>query len=81
MSKHRNNLKLYREQAKMTLQYLAIASGTSKSSIFEIESGNTVPLLYKAYAIAEALNVGVKEVFPDPNKYEIVTVVRKQITL
>lgn len=78
----KNNLKQIRKKAKLTLDELAKACNTSKSSIHGIEDQNgTAPKITTAYAIAKVLNKSVYDIWPDETKiveetFTVRTVVR-----
>jgi transcriptional regulator with XRE-family HTH domain len=63
-----NNIARYvsklKEQGKSITEIIQ-AIGIGKSSFYDIMSGNQVPKLDTANKIAIALNVDIKELFPD----------------
>jgi len=76
-----NNIKKFRTELGLTLEELALRSGTIKSWIWELENGRCAssPGLKKAYAISKALNKSVYDVFPDDQTYSEETIVIKKI--
>lgn len=44
-------------------------AGTSKSYVWEVEQGKSVPSVVLAYALSSAVGEEVQTVFPDPNDY------------
>jgi len=67
----KNNLKLYRKQANLTLQALAEMYGGTKSHCHALENGTSSPTLTTAYAICCVLDKTVYEIWPDTT--EVVT--------
>jgi putative transcriptional regulator len=65
----KNNLKKYRKSRNFTLEQVAIMAGTSKSYVWEIESGKSTPSITLAYALSGAVGEEVETVFPDTNDY------------
>lgn len=59
-----NNVRQLRKDRKLTLEQVAIAAGTSKSYIYEIERFTSVPNVQLAYRIAKALKTPVTKAFP-----------------
>jgi transcriptional regulator with XRE-family HTH domain len=51
----------HRKEEGLTLEKLAKLVGTSKSHIFEIEKGKTMPSLVIAARIAQALDVSLQQ--------------------
>ena len=58
-----------RERANMTQEELADAVGTSKSYIWQIESGKREPRVTFAMKLAEALGLTVEEIFDTETDY------------
>lgn len=58
-----------REKANMTQEELADAVGTSKSYIWQIETGKREPRVTFAMKIAEALGVAVEDMFDTETDY------------
>lgn len=68
-----NNLKNIRESKGLSLKDIGDFIGSSKSYIWEIESGKSMPSISKAYAICKVLGHRIEDVFPDPNKYKMLS--------
>ena len=58
-----NNLRRCRLQRGMTQQELAIRTGVSRQTIMNVERGRSLPSIFLAYRLAEALCVPVIELF------------------
>jgi putative transcriptional regulator len=50
-------------RGEMTQQQLADAAGVTRQTIIALEAGRYVPSLLLAFRIAQALGVGIEEVF------------------
>lgn len=75
----RCNIGDLRRSAKLTLEALADACGTTKSNLHSLESGRQEPRIGTAYRIARVLGVPVYEVWPDDTNVVEETVVRRRI--
>lgn len=60
-SKEERPLKIFRETAGLTQQELAKATGCPRSAITYYETGQKMPSLDRAVALARSLNVSLKE--------------------
>lgn len=58
-----NLVTLWREERGLTQRALATAAGVSPAMLNEIEKGKRLPSLTKARAIADALGVGMDDLF------------------
>ena len=63
-----NNLRSIRKRKNKTLSWLSEKSGVSIASLSQIETGQTLPSIQRAYVIANALNVSVLRVWPNRSK-------------
>ena len=60
-----NNLKKYREKAKLSREDLAKKAGISSwTYLYRLEDGVSEPSIYLAYRLADALKKSVFTVFP-----------------
>ena len=75
----KNNLKLYRTQANLTLQELAEMYGGTKSHCHALENGTSSPTLNTAYAIACVLDMTVYEIWPDNTNIVEETVIIRRV--
>jgi len=76
-----NNLKTFRESAKLTLQELADMYGGTKSHCWALEKGTSAPTLPTAYAIAKVLGRSVYMIWPDETKIIEETVTVRRVVL
>ena len=75
----KNNLKQFREEAKLTLKDLGDSTGMSAAAVHHFENQRNGPTLKAAYAIAAILDKTVQEIWPDTTEIveeETVTVRR-----
>ena len=77
----KNNLKLFREQANLTLQELADMYGGTKSHCWALEKGTSMPTLPTAYAIACVLDMTVYEIWPDETEIVTETITVRRVKL
>lgn len=63
-----NNLFLYRQQANISQDKLAIEVDCCRRTIGNIENGTHDPSLQMAYRIANYFQVELRELFPDLSK-------------
>lgn len=61
--KLKNNLKVYRQSAKLTQTQLAEMVGSSKNTISSIETGQFCPTAYLAALLCIALDCKFEEMF------------------
>lgn len=59
----KNNLKEYRQRAKLTQSQLAEIVGSSKNTISSIETGQFCPTAYLAYLLCLALDCKFEDLF------------------
>lgn len=59
----KSNLKEYREESGLTMQELADLAGTCKSQIHAMEQDGTNPTLESAFAVSDALDVKITELW------------------
>ncbi len=60
----KNNIETLRKDRGLTLEQLAKDADVSKGGLCDIQNSNTTPSILTAYAIANALDACVYEVFP-----------------
>lgn len=77
----KNNLKVFRENALLTLQELADMYGGTKSHCWALEKGTSNPTLPTAYAIAKVLDKTVYMIWPDETKIIEETVTVRRVVL
>ncbi len=77
----KNQLKVFRGQAKLTLQGLADMYGGTKSHCWALEKGTSTPTLTTAYAIAKVLGKSVYMIWPDETKIIEETVIVRRVKL
>jgi DNA-binding XRE family transcriptional regulator len=74
----KNNLKLYRGEAQLTLSGLGDLCGITKGHIHGLEKGINCPTIKTAYLLANALGKSVYDIWPDTTEIieETVTIRR-----
>ncbi len=70
----------FRKLRGVTQEILAEATGLNVRTIQRIESGEVDPRLYTLKSIAEALNVNLEELLPEPTQHELNQLAVLQIT-
>jgi uncharacterized Tic20 family protein len=70
----------FRKLRGVTQETLAEATGLNVRTIQRIESGEVDPRLYTLKSIAEALNVNLEELLPEPTQHELNQLAVLQIT-
>ena len=63
----KNNIREIVESKNIKISQLIKDTGRSKSYLYDLMSGTSVPSLINARKISEVLNVGMEDIFPKNN--------------
>ena len=63
----KNNIREIVESKNIKISQLIKDTGISKSYLYDLMSGNSVPSLINARKISEVLNVDMEDIFPKNN--------------